>query len=72
MSFVEINVFGILISPFVPLMALAFAITMTLRWVAVRHGWARSIWHPALFEVSVFVIILTMTVLLFGSLRIYT
>ncbi|HWW49630.1 MAG TPA: DUF1656 domain-containing protein [Xanthobacteraceae bacterium] len=72
MSFVEINVFGILISPFVPLMALAFAITMLLRWIAVKNGWARSIWHPALFEVSVFVIILTMTVLLFGSLRIYT
>lgn len=71
MSFVEINVFGVLISPFVPLMALAFAITMGLRWLAVRLGWARKIWHPALFEFSVFVIVLTITVLAFGSLRIY-
>jgi hypothetical protein len=71
MSFVEIDVFGVLISPFVPLMALAFAITMVLRWVAVEFGWVRRIWHPALFEFSVFLIVLTITVVFFGSLRIY-
>lgn len=71
MSFVEINVFGVLISPFMPLMTVAFAITMVLRWVAVETGFFRRIWHPALFEFSVFLIVLTVTVLLFGSLRIY-
>jgi len=71
-SFVEIDVFGVLISPFMPLMAVAFAITMTLRWIAVKLGWVRRIWHPALFEFSVFLIVLTITVLLFGSLRIYS
>ena len=72
MSFVEIDVFGVLISPFMPLMALAFAITMALRWLAVKRGWVRRIWHPALFEFSVFLIVLAITVLSFGSLRIYT
>jgi protein AaeX len=71
MSFVEINVFGVLISPFVPLMVVAFAITMVLRWVAVELGWVRGIWHPALFEFSVFLIILTATVVTFGAFRIY-
>jgi hypothetical protein len=71
MSFVEINVLGVLISPFVPLMALAFAITMALRAVAVKFGWVRGIWHPALFEFSVFLIVLAATVLIFGQLRIY-
>lgn len=71
MSFVEINVFGVLISPFVPLMVVAFAITMVLRWVVVELGWVRAIWHPALFEFSVFLIVLTATVLTFGTLRIY-
>lgn len=71
MSFVEIDVFGVLVSPFMPLMALAFAITMALRWLAVRRGWTRRIWHPALFEFSVFLIVLTITVVVFGSLRIY-
>jgi protein AaeX len=71
MSFVEIDVFGVLISPFLPLMMLAFAITMMLRWVAVERGWVRGIWHPALFEFSTFLITLMATVLLFGMLRIY-
>jgi hypothetical protein len=71
MSFVEINLFGVLISPFVPLMVVAFAITMVLRWVAVELGWVRGIWHPALFEFSVFLIILTATVVTFGAFRIY-
>lgn len=71
MSFVEIDVFGVLISPFLPLMMLAFAITMMLRWAAVQYGWVRGIWHPALFEFSIFLIILTATVLLFGMLRLY-
>jgi len=46
-------------------------ITMMLRWIAVEFGWIRWIWHPALFEFSLFLIVLTITVLLFGSLRIY-
>ena len=71
MSFVEIDVFGVLISPLMPLMTLAFVITMMLRWIAVEFGWIRWIWHPALFEFSLFLIVLTITVLLFGSLRIY-
>jgi protein AaeX len=64
-------VFGVLISPIVPLIVVAFAITMVLRWAAVEFGWVRRIWHPALFEFSIFLIVLTATVLTFGMLRIY-
>ena len=71
MSFVEIDVFGVFISPIVPLIVIAFAITMVLRLVAVELGWIRGIWHTALFEFSVFLIILMATVLTFGTLRIY-
>lgn len=71
MRFVEINLFGVLLSPFVPLMVIAFAITLVLRWAAVELGWVRAIWHPALFEFSVFIIVLTAAVLTFGTLRIY-
>ena len=71
MSFVEINVFGVLISPIVPLIVVAFAISMVLRWAAVEFGWVRRIWHPALFAFSIFLIVLTATVLTFGTLRIY-
>ncbi|HET6390188.1 DUF1656 domain-containing protein [Hyphomicrobium sp.] len=71
MSFVEINILGVLISPLVPLMALAFAITMILRVIAVELGLARRVWHPALFEFSVFLIVLSATVVIFGHLKIY-
>ena len=71
MSFVEIDVFGVFISPIVPLIVIAVAITMVLRLVAVELGWVRGIWHPALFEFSVFIIVLAATVLTLGSLRIY-
>jgi protein AaeX len=71
MSFVEINVFGVLISPIVPLIVVAFAISMVLRWAAVEFGWVRRVWHPALFEFSIFLIVLTATVLTFETLRIY-
>ncbi|SFV27243.1 DUF1656 domain-containing protein [Hyphomicrobium facile] len=71
MRFVEINIEGVLISPFVPLMVLAFAITMGLRVIAAEFGWLRHVWHPALLEFSVFLIVLTATVLIFGNLRIY-
>jgi protein AaeX len=71
MSFVEIDLLGILIPPLVPLIALAFAITMALRWLAAATGWARWIWHPSLFEFSVFLIVLTTMVLIVGRLRIF-
>jgi len=71
MSFVEIDLFGVFISPLVPLIALAFSIAMTLRWLAVELGWFRSIWHPALFEFSIFIIVLTAIVSIIGHLKIF-
>jgi protein AaeX len=71
MSFVEIDLFGVLIPPLVPLIVLAFAITMALRWLAVECGWTRQVWHPALFEFSTFLIILSATVLIVSDLRIF-
>lgn len=71
MSFVEIDLFGVFIPPLVPLIVLAFAITMALRWFAVELGWTRRIWHPALFEFSTFLIILAATVLTVSHLRIF-
>lgn len=71
MSFVEIDVFGVLISPLVPLMVLAAAVTIALRVIMTELGLMRRIWHPALFEFSIFLIALTAAVLIFASLRIY-
>jgi hypothetical protein len=71
MSFVEIDLFGVLIPPLVPLIAVAFVITMALRFFAVEAGWTRQVWHPALFEFAVFLIVLAATVLTVSHLRLF-
>lgn len=69
MSFVEIDVFGVYVAPIVPMMLAAFLVTLALRWVAVTAGLFRWIWHPALFEFSVYLIVLTAMVLTVGLLK---
>ena len=69
MSFVEIDLFGVYVAPIVPLMLLALAATLALRWVAVAIGLFRWVWHPALFEFSVYLIVLTALVLTVGALK---
>ena len=71
MSFVEIDVFGVYIAPIVPLMLLALVATLALRWVAVAAGLFRWIWHPALFEFSVYLIVLTAMVLTVAALKLH-
>jgi hypothetical protein len=63
MIYTEINIFGIYVSPFVPMMFLAWLITLPLRRVADRIGLARLVWHTALFNFAVYVIILSLVVL---------
>jgi hypothetical protein len=70
-SFVEIDVFGVYIAPIVPLMLLALVATLALRWVAVAAGLFRWIWHPALFEFSVYLIVLTAMVLTVAALKLH-
>ena len=69
MSFVEIDLFGVYVAPIVPMMMLAFLVTLALRWIAVTAGLFRWIWHPALFEFSVYLIVLAAIVLAAGVLK---
>ena len=69
MSFVEIDVFGVYVAPIVPMMLAAFLVTLALRWIAVTAGLFRWIWHPALFEFSVYLIVLAAIVLAAGMLK---
>ena len=56
-------------APIVPLMLLALVATLALRWAAVAAGLFRWIWHPALFEFSVYLIVLAAVVLVAGALN---
>jgi hypothetical protein len=59
----ELDFIGILIAPIVGYALVAIPIFLVLRWLLARLGLGRFIWHPALFEVSLYLIVLSLLVL---------
>ena len=66
MTFTEINVFGVYVAPISVMMAAAWLILVSLRRVANHFGLLRHVWHPALFEIAAYVIVLSSIVILVG------
>ena len=64
MRFTEINVFGVYVAPISLLMVAAWLVMIALRRIANRFGLLRHVWHPALFEFAVYVIVLSSTTLI--------
>ena len=64
MRFVEINLFGVYVAPISLLMVAAWLITIALRRLASRFGLLRYVWHPALFVLAVYIIILSSSTLI--------
>jgi hypothetical protein len=56
----EIDLFGIFVSPFVGELAAALLIFLPLRMAFDRCLLERYVWHRPLFDLSVFVIILSL------------
>jgi len=61
--FTEINLFGVYVAPISVMMVVAWIVTIGLRWSAARFGLLRYVWHPALFVLSVYMIVLSSMVL---------
>ena len=59
MSFTEVDVLGVYVAPMSLLMVAAWFVTIALRRVASRCGLLRLVWHPALFMLAVYVIVLS-------------
>jgi hypothetical protein len=64
MRFTEINLFGVYVAPMSLLLLAAWLITIALRRLASRFGLLRYVWHPALFVLSVYIIVLSTAALL--------
>ncbi|MGA8758218.1 MAG: DUF1656 domain-containing protein [Stellaceae bacterium] len=64
MSFTEINLFGVYVAPISVIMAAAWVVTIGLRRLAARFGVLRFVWHPSLFVMAVYMIVLSSMVLL--------
>jgi hypothetical protein len=59
----EINVMGVYVAPIVIYALLTVPIFLICRWVLGMIGLWRFVWHPALFEVGLFISILSLVVL---------
>jgi len=67
MSFFEINLFGVYVAPLSLLMVAAWLILAALRRMVARFGLLRHVWHPALFVLAVYIIVLSCVVLVAGN-----
>jgi protein AaeX len=61
----EVNFFGIYLSPFVAYLAVALLLFVPLRILFDRWTIQRYVWHRPLFDISIFVIILSLIGLIF-------
>jgi protein AaeX len=54
----EVSLFGVYVPPLLLLMLPALVVSRVLGVVLARTGLYRLVWHPALFDLSLFVIVL--------------
>ena len=64
MRFTEINLFGLYVAPIVLILAVAWVAYLVLRRAGDRFGLTRLVWHPALFELALYVIIVSSIVIM--------
>ena len=60
----EIDLFGVYVAPMSLMLVAAWVITIALRRVAARYALLRQVWHPALFVLAVYLIVLSSIVLI--------
>lgn len=67
MKFIEINLFGVYVAPMSVMVVAAWFVTAGLERVANRFGLLSYVWHPALFVLAVYMIVLSSIVLIVAS-----
>jgi hypothetical protein len=63
MRFNEINLFGLYVAPIMLIMAAAWVAYVVIRRIGGRFGLIQRVWHPALFELALYVMIVSSIVL---------
>jgi len=61
----EINIYGVFIAPFAAYVLAALLLFIPVRILFDRYAIQRWVWHRPLFDVSIFVIILSLIGLMF-------
>jgi hypothetical protein len=67
MPFREIDLFGIYVAPIAVLMLLAWLLLVLVRRIADRLGLTYVVWHPALFNAALYLILLSGLVLVLAG-----
>ncbi|HLZ68118.1 MAG TPA: DUF1656 domain-containing protein [Aliidongia sp.] len=67
MRYIEVDIFGVYVAPFMPMMVAAWLVTLPLRLLFDRFGLTRGVWHPALFNAALYVAVLSLIVLAVGN-----
>lgn len=65
--FSDINILGVYVAPFAVMMLLAWVAMMPLNVIGERIGLSRRVWHPGLFSLSLYIILLSLIVLFSGA-----
>jgi hypothetical protein len=63
MHFFEINLFGVYVAPIAIILVVAWLVLLPVRRLVNRFGLLRHVWHPALFEFAVYLIVVSVIVL---------
>ena len=63
MSFSEVNLYGVYVAPISLMIVAVWLLLIPMRWAAARTGLLRYVWHPALFEFAIYMIVLSTIVL---------
>lgn len=58
----EVDLFGVYVPPMFAFAAAAAVLWIALRWVLAGIGFYRFVWHPALFNVALYVLVLSVCV----------
>jgi hypothetical protein len=66
-SFTDVTLFGVYVSPMAPMLGASWLVIVILRKIADRFGLLRHVWHPALFIFAVYMIVLSSMVLFVAS-----
>jgi hypothetical protein len=64
MRFNEINLFGLYVAPIAVIMAVAWIAYVVVRRAGDRFGLTQRLWHPALFELALYVMIVSSIVVM--------
>jgi protein AaeX len=67
MRFTEINLLGVYVAPMSVMLVAAWFVTTGLGRVARHFGLLNYVWHPALFVLAVYMIVLSSMVLIVAS-----